>query len=122
MKTTKDYLGKTSKHLFKFSSDANYLDTYYMKIVVRDNNTFYKLKFNEDFELIERKKFNFKETVSSAGKTYVPTELKNWTLFYRDMYNGYNISSIKHFTKIKEVINQEIVKIDKELEKELIKA
>lgn len=119
MKTTKDYLEKTSKHLFKFSSDATYLDNYYMKVIIRDN-TFYRLKFNEDLELIESKKFNFKETVSSAGKTYVPTELKNWTLFYRDMYNGYNISSIKHFKDIKKLINQEIVKIDKELEKESI--
>ena len=119
MKTTKDYLNKTSKHLFKFSSDANYLDTYYMKVIVR-GNSFYKLKFNEELELIETEKYNFEETVSSAGKTYVPTELKNWTLFYRDMFNGYNISSIKHFKKIKGLINEETMKIDKELEKESV--
>lgn len=109
MKTTKNYLEQTSKHLFKFES-LNNKGSYFMKVIVNEN-TFNVLKFDEELNLISNKEYNISdyEKTSSTGKTYVATELKNLKLFYKGYYGGfYKISSIKHFKSIKEKISDNI--------------
>jgi len=49
------------------------------------------------------------ERVSTAGKEYIETELKNVILFYKGyLSDSYTISSIKHFKAFKEIWNKEI--------------
>lgn len=105
MKTTRNYLEKTSKHLFQFKNEK---ETFYMKIYVKGDD-YYVLKFDTDLNLKSSKKYKITETVSPNGKTYVPTSLKNWTLFYKGYYpNFYKVTTIKHFKKFYEKFYDEV--------------
>lgn len=107
MKTTKKYLEKTSDHLFKFDSQ-NERENFYMKVILNEDDTFSVLKFDEELNLISNKNVDISrwEATSPAGKSYVPTELKNFVLFYKGYYgNFYKVSSVKHFKSIREKIN-----------------
>ena len=108
MKTTKNYLEQTSKHLFKFESE-NGKKSYFQKVIVNDEtDTFNVLKFDEELNLISNKEYKISdwERTSPKGKTYIPTELKNWILFYKGCWGEfYKVKSIKHFKAIREVID-----------------
>jgi hypothetical protein len=109
MKTTKNYLEQTSKHLFKFEPQISNGKPHFMKVIVNDeNDTFNVLKFDEELNLISNKEYSISdwERTSPKGKSYVPTELKNWVLFYKDWGNINKISTIKHFKAIRERINE----------------
>lgn len=111
MKTTRNYLTQTSKHLFKFENGDK---VYFQKVVVKDNK-YYVYKFDLELKLISVKENNISETVSSAGKAYVPTYLKNgWGdgLFYRGDYNNTKITTIKHFKAFREALETQVSKLN----------
>lgn len=107
MKTTRNYLEKTSQHLFKFQSQYDPNDYYFMKVIVNEN-TFNVLKFDKDLKLTSNKEYKISdwERTSPKGKIYVPTNLKNYVLFYRGWSSKYTSTSVKHFKAIREKIDQ----------------
>ena len=105
MKTLENYLKQTSKHLFKFESENN---TFYMKVIVNDNK-FKILTFDENLNVTSDKEYSIDQykSISPKGKEYIDTYLKNGLLFYRGYYpNYYKISTIKHFKKFKQKLNE----------------
>ena len=103
---TKNYLNKTSKHLFQFTDTYNGGVTYMKVLVDNDENKFKILKFNKDLDIISDKEYNIRETKSVKGKEYVDTELKNYKLFYKGCSPYYKIKSVKHFKKFRKVLQE----------------
>lgn len=114
MKKINIYLEKVSKHLYKFDQNGK---VFYQKVVINDD-TFIVLKFNEEMELISEKSYSIDrfDSVSPNGKEYIPTELKNFHLFYKGSgYNPFVITTVPHFKKFREAMrNRDIEKYLKE--------
>jgi hypothetical protein len=107
---TKNYLKKTAKNLFLITNENNGKKKYMKIIVDEKNNTFRRIIFDENFNVINDSKYDIKEKVSIRNKEYVSPFLKRSVIFYRSWDNELSYKSIKHFKKFKEIFSKYLIK------------
>ena len=89
MKTTRNYLKNTSKHLFQYKSRDK---VYLTKITVNSEKDEYtEFTFDSELNLISQETWPFSEYETPAGKKYVP-------IYIKEEFRGLDdLKAIKHF-------------------------
>lgn len=111
---TKNYLKKTSQHLFQITN-TNTDGITYMKVFV-ENDQFRVLKFDKDLEVTSDRLYKISDfdKTSPKGKNYVDTYLKDYVLFYKGYEpNYYTIKTIKHFKKFRVKLSEYLSQVEK---------
>ena len=108
MKTV-NYLKKTAKNLFE-CTHKNGGSKFYVKIFVNEeDNTYRVLRLNEEFEVTKDTTRNIPEDwVTTTGKVLSSVDISTIIGWYD--YPYVNVRSIKHFKKIRNIMEEHLSK------------